>query len=48
MNDNNKFTVVCAWCKKVMYQAELEAEISHGICEKCYIDQIKENRRKLK
>ena len=39
--------IICAWCKKFLREKEplYDKSISHGICEKCYIEvreQIKE------
>lgn len=30
-----KLTKVCAWCDKVLFQGDPDAEISHGICPEC-------------
>lgn len=29
------FTILCGWCDVVIYQADKNAEISHGICPDC-------------
>ena len=32
-------TVVCAWCKKIMYKGT--NEITHGICKDCLAIELK-------
>ena len=35
MNGPVKFTMICAWCTKVMSKGTVGAPISHGICKSC-------------
>jgi acetyl-CoA carboxylase beta subunit len=40
-----KVWIICAWCRKKMYQKEVPADfkgISHGICPQCYKKQLEE------
>lgn len=34
------YPVLCAWCKKIIRYSEVEN--SHGICEKCKQEMLKE------
>ena len=32
---NQKSTVICAWCNKVMKEGDNSCPPSHGICDSC-------------
>ena len=34
------YTVMCAWCKKIIKEGDPN-KVSHGICQKCFDDIIK-------
>ena len=40
--------IICAWCKEFLREKEplYDKSISHGICEKCYIE-VREQIKKL-
>jgi len=49
----NGRAVVCAWCKiplnrisEIRLKYARRVRISHGICKSCYLDQVKELRKR--
>ncbi len=36
MGSNQKYQIVCAWCKRVLDPGDPGAPVSHGMCPACY------------
>jgi NMD protein affecting ribosome stability and mRNA decay len=36
-----RWRVVCAWCGKLMSGNPAATEVSHGICQTCYAEEMK-------
>lgn len=35
MSEEEKQTLICSWCKKVIREGDDATDVSHGICPEC-------------